>query len=174
MAGGQWRLPIPFVAASFAITTDGTLVSPLPLVTAGISGSVSPITNLLQIDGPTLLTEWDLESIYLPVTIGLAPAQNAAQIALTAFLTVNGSLVWQQQQQTVSGSVSSPGATFADDFINPITVKRADVLGLSFSATAVGTPVNAVTGTFGTRENASGRLGQIGYSVQEIPGRRRL
>lgn len=191
MAGGQWRLPIPpeFGNAAAALVAGQQVPifagapggsSPGFALNAGLLGSFPNPQNLLQNDGPTLLTEWDLESIYVPAMAAFAPAPAAnANIVLTLQMLLNGTLVWQQQQPGIITAAfpSLVNLTFSDDFVNPITVKRCDVLKLaaqivSDQATTFATVFAGVQAT--TASAISPAPGQIGYAVQEIPGRRRL
>lgn len=191
MAGGQWRLPIPSVRGSIAVVDNRLVTVPLVPFMGPAGSGVPGIANLLGVDGPTLLTVWDLESIYIPAVAGAATGTPAGAVINTLLaLTLNGQIVWQQQQQTIASIVAPAGfaenvgvETFADDFINPITVKRSDVLSLVAQQSIVGAAAATFSSlsvgmTLGmTAAGApawSAMNGAIGYQVIEIPGRRRL
>lgn len=197
MAGGQWRMQVPASAGAGGVSgkqafridfRPGNQLSP-PI---GPSGSGVPTSsNLLRPDGPTLLTQWALESIYIPIVIASDVAIGQS-VSLSIQLMLNDQLVWQTAQQAAlaytvaAGGLITPmnatNAVISENFNNPITVKRCDVL--RFTATGsvdnVGaTNIQAYLGVTVRALAAGGNglydtPGTIGYEVFEIPGRRRL
>lgn len=204
MAGGQWRMNVPAANAPAAANPGGAGSGAIQYALAPFSiaafnalynaqmvgqpiGSVNDPSNLLGIDGPSLLTIWELESIYLPV-VATAGAVGGGNMSVTLQLLLNGTLVWQARQTAVASQHINTrfgnAFVFSDDFINPITVKRSDQLALGgsisndvdFAVGSLGVNIGAQLAPLGVANQnlPISSPGAIGYQVIEIPGRRRL
>lgn len=169
MAGGQWRLNVPPAAGIITYGNAGQYAlapftnQPNVYVNTGTftmpgtaPTNLPDLRNLLGYDRPTVMTNWLLNSLYIPCiaflqanTVDLPAA--APNLVGRLELAVNGDLVWADQQQalvqpaTVNTTTTQFGGTsvtgkgyfapmvFTADLINAVIIQRASRMSLSLS-----------------------------------------
>jgi hypothetical protein len=185
MASGPGHIVIhPGVVNSFGTgSAAGAFTTPVPYTAGGgsqnLTGNPGPAlaSNLLGPDGPSLLTNWWLGRIYLPIAVLEFATVDDAVVTPLAALLLNGHLVWTGTGTPTGFPASGVGTNtvIAEDFVNPIRLTRANslVLQLGYSSNPVVTTGNvvmysAVGGNFVASE------GTLAYTVVDVPGVRSL
>jgi len=186
MASGPGQIIIR--PANISGATDYPAATPLvpgpfPATPDSVTGQNVP-ANLLQIDRPTLVTVWAVESVYLPVFAVMGGNYAGSTMVITAFLKSNGTIVWSADtgvvpMQTPSVADTYGNAIISADLVNPIRIGRGDSLSLLLAASVTPNQTTDLVAGVGAQVDA-GELGvvpvegTIGYTVYDLPGRRSL
>lgn len=182
-AGGNWRIIVPPGGVQFQEEPAGGELF------VGQRRTIGPF-NLLALDRPTPMTEWDITSIRIPCLAHItttAKPTGAVILKLILTLQIDGETVFQEEIERATefqgGAEEKFGqlnVVFAADLVNPIVLLagRSFTVSLAISSNVVLKGPNPVLLGIGERDVASatpGRLeGTIGYIVRALSGHRVL
>jgi hypothetical protein len=137
LPGSAWSIPIPFKEATVGV--EGEKATALgPTLTTQLIG---------QGTEPTLMQSWKLFSIWCPVAFRIqlfealaseSEFETAYTSSIVASILYGGDLVWSQEKtgvinQPISKVVAFGSVTIADNFANPIEVRRGRTLTLTIA-----------------------------------------
>lgn len=194
MAGGQWRLTLSPADGTVAVPGGVVANQAYPVVPtiAGFGPSLGfpePAVNLLAYDKPTIMTAWQLTSLYLPVCArAISGTFSGVPILTVAIeLLLNNQLVWSeaialQSLVVPSTAVAYANGLFTADLVNSIVVERGSRLALRCKVTSnlassgsaslgLGLALQGAATPPATQLPAEG---VIGYTVQQLQGARQL
>lgn len=166
---GVWRIPIAELVA-------GTLVEK---VKPGETRE-SALFNLLSVDAPTKMVEWEIGNLRLPVGL-FAKATVAGAVTLTVdlYLRIGGELVWQETKEiTLASGQTRTNVTFNADLINTISLASGKSMTLQLSVTP-SVEVDEVRAGGGESQNVTAPVlrrveGFLTYSARQLTGHRVL
>lgn len=181
IAGGApvWQLPVKLQRAEHAIGK-------------GKSVSVTQIQNLLQELSPTLMEQWLITDIRVPIWIEVASTgeeQVPLTVSMNIFLKYGSDIVWSFSEQVNNPSINTGplsvvlSGVAAGNLQQPIPVERGRGLQIEYAATASFkkesslTIITALAATIvggNTLEGYREEEGKITYNSHRLSGHRTL